>query len=478
MASSIDYFSFPPFNRRRQSTLSKTPRRIWPQLTKTVRRLPSIKEYLQFGVPLTMAQETKTTRGLPRPMLALSRNLDNNTSSDTQSTAEACDHKITHQSTTSHTSDSVTATSSNHPELSSTTTTPTSSSVNSATSQLQARIKHRIHDLVRWRKEDSNVEARPEISWPSAPTHASDSSSDESLIADLDALALPQAELELLRRMENVCHDARAARVKRQEGVSTPDGRSDLRLRGGGGDGGVEAQPFKGPRRRTTLPPTSQYTPRADPERPNSVVWWLAGGRRSRGGQVPTVGELRVRKEVEQANRRIVGFWGTVIGLRRVGRVGLLDDGGDAGGEEGLGDMGIEAVASGSTASVKGASVHAGSTRSVGSGVVEAVGGALDDGDKTGAIASSDGSAEDQSIHGKSTKSVEEREAAQGNSTNDAGEKTVESDGIAEESSSVQSLEESNHQDEHQRETEAKEAAEATEDARAQAPSGAKSTHG
>jgi hypothetical protein len=42
---------------------------------------------------------------------------------------------------------------------------------------------------------------------------------------------------------------------------------------------------------------------------------------------VPTVGELRVRKEVEQANRKIVGFWGTVLGVRRVGKVGMLQDG-------------------------------------------------------------------------------------------------------------------------------------------------------
>jgi hypothetical protein len=50
---------------------------------------------------------------------------------------------------------------------------------------------------------------------------------------------------------------------------------------------------------------------------------------------VPTLGELRARREVEVANRRIVGFWGTVSGVRRVGKVGILgegDGGGDGGG--------------------------------------------------------------------------------------------------------------------------------------------------
>jgi hypothetical protein len=45
------------------------------------------------------------------------------------------------------------------------------------------------------------------------------------------------------------------------------------------------------------------------------------------------LGELRVRKEVERENRKIVGFWGTVLGVRRLGRVGILGEGeGDGGG--------------------------------------------------------------------------------------------------------------------------------------------------
>lgn len=58
---------------------------------------------------------------------------------------------------------------------------------------------------------------------------------------------------------------------------------------------------------------------------------------------MPTLGELRVRKEVERANRRIVGFWGTVLGVRRVGRVGILDgegDEGDAGSSHGSESVG------------------------------------------------------------------------------------------------------------------------------------------
>lgn len=47
----------------------------------------------------------------------------------------------------------------------------------------------------------------------------------------------------------------------------------------------------------------------------------------SHKGKIPTTGELRVRREVEQANRSLVGFWGTVLGLRRVGTVGILPEG-------------------------------------------------------------------------------------------------------------------------------------------------------
>jgi hypothetical protein len=54
---------------------------------------------------------------------------------------------------------------------------------------------------------------------------------------------------------------------------------------------------------------------------------------------VPTVGELRVRREVEVANRRIMGFWGTVLGIRRVGKVGILPGDGAGGGIKGGDDV-------------------------------------------------------------------------------------------------------------------------------------------
>jgi len=138
--------------------------------------------------------------------------------------------------------------------------------------------------------------------------------------------------------MQLVCQSARAARERRVgrqdwsggDGISgdaTNDISPGLRLRGGGDD----VRPLRTPRRRTTLPVDDPFVPKADSARPPRVLWWLAGGGK---GKVPTVGELRARKEVERANRRIVGFWGTVLGVRRVGRVGILDgaeDGGDDG---------------------------------------------------------------------------------------------------------------------------------------------------
>lgn len=61
----------------------------------------------------------------------------------------------------------------------------------------------------------------------------------------------------------------------------------------------------------------------------------------SHKGHVPTIGELRLRKEVERANRAMVGFWGTVLGVRRVGTVGILQDGRE-GGEGSEGGAGVE----------------------------------------------------------------------------------------------------------------------------------------
>lgn len=131
--------------------------------------------------------------------------------------------------------------------------------------------------------------------------------------------------------MQLVCRSARAARERRLEPQAwdhlseTSSIESGLCLRGGGSDDDEDVRPFRTPRRRTTLPVVDEPVfPKADSERPSRELWWFAGGRK---GQVPTLGELRVRKEVERENRRRVGFWGTVLGVRRVGRVGILGEG-------------------------------------------------------------------------------------------------------------------------------------------------------
>lgn len=56
-------------------------------------------------------------------------------------------------------------------------------------------------------------------------------------------------------------------------------------------------------------------------ERPSKKLWWLAGGRTRGSRGVPTGGELRDRKKVEQANRDAVGFLGTILGVRAVNRL-------------------------------------------------------------------------------------------------------------------------------------------------------------
>jgi hypothetical protein len=151
---------------------------------------------------------------------------------------------------------------------------------------------------------------------------------------------------------------------------------------------------------------------------------------------VPTIGELRVRKEVEVANRRIVGFWGTVVGLRRVGKVGLLGDGGGSGEGGGGGDGGGDG----------------GSKVEVGGGSEEAVGG-----DAAEAVAEAAGGVADQSVHGGSAKSVDKCETTQEKPQDDDGEKVVDGNDATEGLSSV----EDKNQDEHIGETEATDAAQA-----------------
>ncbi|OQO14760.1 hypothetical protein B0A48_00142 [Cryoendolithus antarcticus] len=94
--------------------------------------------------------------------------------------------------------------------------------------------------------------------------------------------------------------------------------RSHVHLHGSG-DGEAPNE-----RARTTLPPPKAKIVLPDNARPHRLLWWLAGGNVSRSGAAPTIGELRVRKEVELANREMVGYWGAVSGRRRVGRVGLM----------------------------------------------------------------------------------------------------------------------------------------------------------
>lgn len=58
-----------------------------------------------------------------------------------------------------------------------------------------------------------------------------------------------------------------------------------------------------------------------DDERPPKALWWLADGRTGGLREVPTAGELRERKKVEEANQEIVGYIGTVFGVRAVRRL-------------------------------------------------------------------------------------------------------------------------------------------------------------
>ncbi|KAK4546466.1 hypothetical protein LTR36_002143 [Oleoguttula mirabilis] len=89
-------------------------------------------------------------------------------------------------------------------------------------------------------------------------------------------------------------------------------------LRGGGDNAGT------GPRRPTFDLSNLIRDPGRleDSERPPVVLWWLAGGciRRDMPTTlgVPTAATLRERRRVETENRDLVGFWGTVAGVRAV----------------------------------------------------------------------------------------------------------------------------------------------------------------
>ncbi|OQO14439.1 hypothetical protein B0A48_01316 [Cryoendolithus antarcticus] len=133
----------------------------------------------------------------------------------------------------------------------------------------------------------------------------------EARAAQLDS-RLTAGQESMLTRSGNY---AKIRRVRCREHLR-PDTSVHLR---GGGDGEAPKK-----RARTTLPPPKAKTVLPDGARPHRLLWWLASGSVSRTGAPPTIGELRVRNEVELANREIVEFWGTAAGRRRVGKVGLV----------------------------------------------------------------------------------------------------------------------------------------------------------
>ncbi|KAM0700372.1 hypothetical protein Q7P35_012093 [Cladosporium inversicolor] len=215
------------------------------------------------------------------------------------------------------------------------------SSLRSASSALHASLNRRISWQTNRSDEWTIDNAEGEPTGPEDVAVTTSESNNEDFIASLDALALSQHERELLSRMQFICQSARAARERRvgRQDWSGGDGISGdgiggvepgLRLRGGAFSSPV--RPSRTLRRRTSLPVDDPVPPRPNSARPPRGLWWLAGGGK---GKVPTLGELRVRKEVERANRRIVGFWGTVLGIRRVRRVGILDDGDKEGDDRG-----------------------------------------------------------------------------------------------------------------------------------------------
>lgn len=104
------------------------------------------------------------------------------------------------------------------------------------------------------------------------------------------------------------------------QAVTTYD---QFRLRGGASSDDDNAPANTVKRRISTL--LGKVTPLQDHERPPKVLWWLAGGRAGGVRKVPTAGELRERRKVEEANREIVGYIGTVFGVRAVRRLPMRD---------------------------------------------------------------------------------------------------------------------------------------------------------
>lgn len=346
MAGSIDYVSFPRFTRRRTYSFSSLSRACL-RLTKALLLLSGITHSSRTSHRDKMPRANSSPQGRLRSWLthrSHSSTASSDTKAITQKQAFVGDHTQTSSSKNLIADDDFVA--NRH-------FSKREASIDSLR-EMKEKVKTSIgRRMSALRRPRSMSEAQyPEISKPLTTTnHAK--SADDALLAGLDALSLSQPELEMLRRMEHVCHAARVARERRQNSHNflavaparehqRPEYRFcndkrpdfDLRLRGGGGGGGGDEdtpQPFGGRRRRTTLPCAEPSAPLDDSVRPNAVLWWLAGGKMSHEGRVPTMGELRLRREIEQANRAMVGFWGTVLGLRRVGPIGLMQEGGEGG---------------------------------------------------------------------------------------------------------------------------------------------------
>ena len=100
--------------------------------------------------------------------------------------------------------------------------------------------------------------------------------------------------------------------------IKTSNDSSCLR---GGINETVEAPVPSRPLRKRVSTIFGGVKPLEDDERPPTALWWLAGGRTGGRRKVPTAGELRERREVEEANRDLVGFWRTVADIREVRRL-------------------------------------------------------------------------------------------------------------------------------------------------------------
>lgn len=335
MPEPIGYVSFPHFSPRGRETAMSSISTMCLQLTGnlfTFRSLKSCWSRPSKGLRTSQTNDASTSRECLLPRQTDDDRYSCMTQSDTDSVTTTPREQPTISTfppIESHsTRFSTTA------RRSSTRDSSPAASFRSVSSKLRAGLTRRLT----WRSEipDYDEEEPEDASFAESETA---SANRREFIADLDALSLSQHEQELLRRMEQVSQTVPPYRhpVMREptghagrdaqtwawvEGVSSGiDAQPRLRLRGGGGDDEIVTPPSRGPRRRTTLPYTPPPAPLPDSARPTKVHWWFCGGGK---GVVPTFGELRVRKEAEEENRKLVGFVGTVLGRRKVGKVGLL----------------------------------------------------------------------------------------------------------------------------------------------------------